>query len=41
MDINRMMAEGRSKEIAMYCMRDVQATIALYRLWKERLSNLK
>ncbi|HEY3855810.1 MAG TPA: ribonuclease H-like domain-containing protein [Verrucomicrobiae bacterium] len=41
MDITRMMAEGRSKEIAMYCMRDVQATIALYRLWKERLSNLK
>ena len=41
MDINRMMAEGRSREIATYCMRDVQATIALYRLWKERLSNLK
>lgn len=41
MDINRMMAEGKSREIATYCMRDVQATIALYRLWKERLSNLK
>jgi DNA polymerase elongation subunit (family B) len=38
MDINRMMAEGRALEIAQYCLRDVQATVALYRIWKERLS---
>jgi 3'-5' exonuclease len=40
MDINRMMADGRAHEIALYCMGDVQATIALYRIWKERLSTL-
>lgn len=41
MDICRMVAEGRAFEIAKYCMRDVQATVALYRLWKERLSAIK
>jgi hypothetical protein len=41
MDINRMMAEGRSVEIAQYCLRDVQATVALYRIWKERLAAIK
>jgi 3'-5' exonuclease len=41
MDIERMMAEGRSLEIAHYCLRDVMATIALYRIWNERLSAIK
>jgi DNA polymerase elongation subunit (family B) len=41
MDINRMMAEGRAAEVAQYCLRDVMATIALYRIWKERLSAIK
>jgi 3'-5' exonuclease len=41
MDINRMMAQGRSLEIAQYCLGDVMATIALYRIWKERLSAIK
>jgi hypothetical protein len=36
-----MMAEGRSVEIAQYCLRDVMATMALYRIWKERLSAIK
>src|SRR5437867_3784749 len=29
-DINRLLAEGRSREIAEYCLRDVQATVLLY-----------
>jgi hypothetical protein len=41
MDINRLVTEGRTLEIAQYCMRDVQATVALYRIWKERLSTIK
>ncbi len=41
MDIGRMMAEGRAAEIASYCLGDVHATVALYRIWKERLSTIK
>jgi len=41
MDIGRMMAEGRGREIAEYCLGDVQATLALYRIWQERLSAVK
>ncbi|HUD47358.1 MAG TPA: ribonuclease H-like domain-containing protein [Candidatus Baltobacteraceae bacterium] len=41
MDIGQMMAEGRVVEIAQYCLRDVQATMALYRIWKDRLSSIK
>ncbi|HEX3718751.1 MAG TPA: ribonuclease H-like domain-containing protein [Verrucomicrobiae bacterium] len=41
MDINRMVEEGKTLEIAQYCLRDVEATVALYRIWKERLSAIK
>jgi len=41
MDIGRMMAEGKSREIAEYCLRDVHATVALYRIWQERLEAVK
>lgn len=41
MDVGRLLAEGRHREIAEYCVRDVQATLALYRVWKERLSGIK
>ena len=41
MDINDLMAQGRQREIAEYCMRDVVATMQLYKIWKERLSNIK
>lgn len=41
MDINQMVAEGRSREIAAYCLRDVQATLALYKIWQERLAAVK
>jgi DNA polymerase elongation subunit (family B) len=41
MDINTLMAEGRFREIAEYCLRDVQATVLLYQIWKERLGGVK
>lgn len=41
MDVNDLMNEGRYREIAEYCVRDVHATVLLYRVWKERLSGIK
>lgn len=41
MDVNRLMADGKYREIAEYCMRDVQATVSLYQIWKERLSGIR
>lgn len=41
LDVNRLLAEGRQREVAQYCLRDVQATVALYQLWKERLAGVK
>jgi len=41
LDINRMMEEGRHREIAEYCLRDVRATVELYRIWKDRLGGVK
>ena len=41
MDVNDMMAAGQYREIADYCLRDVQATVLLYQIWKERLAGIK
>lgn len=41
MDVPQLMAEGRFREIAEYCVRDVRATVELYRVWKERLAGIK
>ncbi|HEX5220310.1 MAG TPA: 3'-5' exonuclease [Verrucomicrobiae bacterium] len=41
MDVNTLMAEGKFRDIAEYCLRDVRATVELYRVWKERLSGIK
>jgi len=41
MDMNKLMAEGRFREIAEYCLRDVHATVLLYKMWKERLGSVK
>ncbi len=41
MDVNNLLAEGRFRDIAEYCLRDVHATVALYRVWKERLAGIK
>jgi len=40
-DVNTLMAEGRNREIAEYCLRDVRATVLLYQVWKERLAGIK
>lgn len=41
MDVGNMMTEGRYREIAEYCLRDVRATVELHRIWKERLAGIK
>jgi DNA polymerase elongation subunit (family B) len=41
MDVSQLVAEGKFREIAEYCLRDVHATVQLYRLWKERLAGIK
>ncbi len=41
LDVNTMLAEGRYREIADYCLRDVQATVLLYQIWRERLAGIK
>jgi len=41
MDVNTLMAEGKFRDIAEYCLRDVRATVELHRVWKERLAGIK
>jgi hypothetical protein len=41
MDVNTLMAEGRFREIAEYCLRDVKATVSLHQIWRDRLSGIK
>ena len=41
MDVNRLLEEKRFREIAEYCLRDVEATVLLYKIWKERLGGVK
>lgn len=41
MDVSSLMAEGKFHDIAEYCLRDVRATVELYRVWKERLAGIK
>jgi DNA polymerase elongation subunit (family B) len=40
-DVSTLLAEGRYREIAEYCLRDVRATVLLYQIWKERLAGIK
>jgi DNA polymerase elongation subunit (family B) len=40
-DMNTMLAEGRQREIAEYCLRDVKATVLLYNIWRDRLSGIR
>lgn len=40
-DMNTLVAAGAFREIAEYCLRDVRATVELYRIWKERLGGIK
>ncbi len=41
LDVNDLFAAGRYRDIAAYCLRDVKATVMLYRIWKERLAGIK
>ena len=40
-DVNSLLAAGRYRDIAEYCLRDVKATVCLYQIWKERLAGVK
>ncbi|KAB2661397.1 MAG: hypothetical protein DVB31_12375 [Verrucomicrobia bacterium] len=40
-DINDLLAEGRHRDIAEYCLRDVRATVELYKVWRDRLAGVK
>jgi DNA polymerase elongation subunit (family B) len=40
-DIASLLAAGQNREIADYCLRDVNATVQLYRIWKERLEGIR
>ena len=40
-DVNRLVNEHRYREIAEYCLRDVQATALLYHIWRERLAGIR
>lgn len=41
LDVNRLRAEGRHREVAEYCLRDVRATVELHRAWRDRLAGIK
>jgi hypothetical protein len=41
MDVGRLVEEGRFREIAEYCLRDVEATVRLFQIWRERLAGIK
>jgi DNA polymerase elongation subunit (family B) len=41
LDVGDLLAEGRHREIAEYCLRDVRATVELYRIWRDRLAGIK
>ena len=41
MDVNRLLVEGKQRDIAEYCLRDVRATVLLYQVWKTRLAGIK
>ena len=40
-DVSQFIAEGRHREVAEYCLRDVVATTELFHIWKNRLAFLK
>jgi 3'-5' exonuclease len=41
LDVSDLVREERFREIAEYCLRDVQATVLLYQIWKDRLAGIK
>ena len=41
MEVAGLLAAGRQREIAEYCLRDVKATVQLYQVWKEFLDGIR
>jgi hypothetical protein len=41
MDVGALLAAGKFRDIAEYCLRDVRATVELYKIWKDRLAGIK
>lgn len=41
MDVSDLLKAGRHREIAEYCLRDVEATVRLYEIWRDRLAGIK
>ena len=42
MDVKDLDGGGQVfREIAEYCLRDVRATVDLYKIWRDRLAGLK
>lgn len=41
MDVGKLLADGRFRDIAEYCLRDVKATVLLYQIWRDRLAGIK
>ncbi len=41
MDVSRLVAAGQNREVAEYCLRDVQATVLLFQVWRDRLAGIK
>ena len=41
MDVTNLMEQRQFRAIAEYCIRDVEATIRLYEIWRERLQGIK
>ncbi len=40
-DVGELLREGRYRDIAEYCLRDVRATVLLYQVWHDRLAGVK
>ena len=41
MDVAGLIKSGQFREVAEYCLRDVQSTLKLYRVWRERLAGIR
>ena len=41
LDVNDLLAAGEYRKIAEYCVRDVRATVDLYKVWNDRLRGIK
>jgi 3'-5' exonuclease len=40
-NVNDLVKQKQFRQIAEYCLRDVQATVSLHNIWKERLAGIK